>query len=51
MIVENQLYPSADTIASLSADVSDKRIVTLNLLKFAPAPRRPSRMRRTPRAC
>ena len=34
MIVENQLYPSSETIASLLADVSDKRIVMLNLLKF-----------------
>jgi hypothetical protein len=36
MIVQNQLYPSSDTIASLLADVSDKRIVMLNLLKFRP---------------
>lgn len=34
MVVENQLYPSSETIASLLADVSDKRIVMLNLLKF-----------------
>jgi uncharacterized protein (DUF1330 family) len=34
MIVENQLYPSSETIGSLLADVSDKRIVMLNLLKF-----------------
>ena len=36
MIVENQLYPGAETIASLFADISDKRIVMLNLLKFRP---------------
>ena len=38
MIVENQLYPSSETIASLLADVSDKRIVSSICSNFVPMP-------------